>query len=161
MFRQVVGLDLSLTGTGICTLGEGDPVFETVGYGLKRTARQKDKIERIINIVSVVLDAIGACSEKPVVGIEGYAFSARGAQNDLGELHGAVKTQLWLAHQIEPIIITSSHARKAVLDKGRIPKADILGMLTNRGISVRNHNEADAYVIAKCLKLKVEKGEPL
>jgi Holliday junction resolvasome RuvABC endonuclease subunit len=156
----VVGLDLSLTATGICVLDEEDVRFETVGYGLKRSSRQKDKIERIIEIVSAILGEVETCIPMPAVGIEGYAFGARGAQNDLGELHGAVKTQLWLAHQIEPVIIPASHARKSVLGKGNLAKQAIVDLLTNRGIDVRNNNEADAYVIAKCLQLKVEKGEP-
>jgi len=155
----IIGLDLSLTGTGICTL-EGENVrFDTVGYGLKRSARQKDKIERIIEIVSSIISAVETCDSTPVVGIEGYAFGARGAQNDLGELHGTVKTQLWLAHQIESVIITPSHARKTVLGRGKLSKQEIIDLLTNRGIDARNNNEADAYVVAKCLQLKVEKGD--
>lgn len=158
VFRPIVGLDLSLTATGICLLDvEGEPSFSVVGHGLKRTAKQRDKIERIVDIVSAIVDVVSDCSSKPRVAIEGYAFGARGAQNDLGELHGAVKLQLWLGHGIEPVIIPSSRARKIVLGKGRLPKNEIVEMLTNRGINVKDHNEADAFVVASCLEMTLEK----
>jgi Holliday junction resolvasome RuvABC endonuclease subunit len=92
------------------------------------------------------------------VGIEGFAFGARGAQNDLGEIQGVVKSQLWLALGVEPVIITSSTARKAVMGKGNFPKKDILATLVKRGLELKDHNEADAYVIAECLRLSTLKG---
>lgn len=156
-----VGLDLSLTGTGCVVLGRDGRMLSgnTWGDSLPRNARVREKIERMIYIAEKI---VGVVSELMVrravvcVGIEGFAYGARGAQNDLGEIQGVVKSQLWLALGIEPVIITSSTARKVVMGKGNFPKSEILTALVGRGLKLKNHNEADAYVIAECLRLSTQ-----
>ncbi len=133
--------------------GAGTPLqWATVGHKLKRTSRVKEKVERLIDITACIMDVLEAQSTTPQVAIEGYAYAAPGAQNDLGELHGVVKSQIWLGLLVEPEIIPPTHARKVVLGKGRIGKGDIIEHLTSRAIECKNHNEADAYVVAECLR---------
>ena len=167
-----VGLDLSLTGAGCVVLDwDGSVLSHNVwGEKLERDARVRDKIERMIYIANKIVSELkrlkrqsyykGPNGEHPVihVGIEGYAFGARGAQNDLGEIQGIVKSQLWLALGIEPVIIASSTARKVVMGKGNFPKDKILAELVKRGFELKDHNEADAYVIAECLRLSTVEG---
>ena len=165
-----VGLDLSLTGAGCVVLDwDGSVLSHNVwGEKLPRDARVRDKIERMIYIAEKIVrvvkirkyTAIDIAGHVPVfhVGIEGYAFAARGAQNDLGEIQGVVKSQLWLALGIEPVIIASSTARKVVMGKGNFPKDKILAELVKRGFELKDHNEADAYVIAECLRLSTVEG---
>lgn len=178
MNRMFMGLDLSLTGTGCVVLDESGEIFshDVWGEKLKRNARVRDKIERMIYIAEKVIGAAKSALQPYMppmtgykkaiydatlelhVGIEGFAFGARGAQNDLGEIQGIVKSQIWLALHIEPVIIVSSTARKAVMGKGNFPKKDILTELVRRGLELKDHNEADAYVIAECLRLSTLKG---
>ena len=135
--------------------GAGKPRhWGTVGHTLKRSARVKDKVERLIDITACIMDVLEDQTTTPLVAIEGYAYAAPGAQNDLGELHGVVKSQLWLGLMVEPELIPPTHARKVVLGKGRIGKTDIMEHLTSRAIECKNHNEADAYVVAECLRLR-------
>jgi len=170
--KLFMGLDLSLTGTGCVVLDEEGKLIshDVWGEELKRSAPVRDKIERMVYIANKIVSELkrlkrqsyykGPNGEHPVihVGIEGYAFGARGAQNDLGEIQGVVKSQIWLASRIEPVIIVSSTARKAVMGKGNYPKDKILAELVKRGFDLRDHNEADAYVIAECLRLSTLKG---
>ena len=160
LLRPIIGLDLSLTGTGICTLEtDGTYSLRSAGYKLKRTSTVREKVERMINIVSEIVDAIDCASQTPIVSIENYAFAARGAQNDLGELHGAVKVQLRLGYAIDPSN-PFIQSKKDVFGRGRLGKDEIVEALTNHGICVSNHNEADAYVVAQSLALTVEKEKP-
>ena len=159
-----MGLDLSLTGTGCVVLDENLDVvfFDRWGEKLKRKSTTRERVERLIYITSKIIK----CGRRYVynddqlfVGIEGYAFGAKGAQSDLGELHGATKTQLLLALKIVPDIIVSSHARLIVLKKGRFSKGkkgkgEIIDAVGSLGFSTDDENIADAYVIARCLCLE-------
>jgi Holliday junction resolvasome RuvABC endonuclease subunit len=152
-----MGLDLSLTGCGIVVLDEaGVPVFQRVsGYSLKRTSSVREKVERLVDIA---IDVISAAKDNDVsaVGIEGHAFaSVRGTQYDLGELHGVVKTQLWLALQLEPVVIAPMSARKMVFGSGKMKKREVMAELSKRGLSFTDHNEGDAYVIAEALRRRM------
>jgi hypothetical protein len=177
--KLFMGLDLSLTGTGCVVLDESGEIVSHNHWGekLPRKARVRDKIERMIYIAEKVVGAVKDAMRPYIpemtgwrkaiydgtpgfhVGIENYAFYRKGAQNDLGEIQGIVKSQLWLALGLEPVMITSSTARKTVMGKGNIPKKEILPELGRRGLELKDHNEADAYVIAECLRLSTLEGD--
>lgn len=127
---------------------------KTFGYGLKRDSGVERKIKRLLHIADEVCSFVkehltaGDLSKIKVV-IEGYAYSARGSQNDLAELQGTVKTQLYLMFKIVPVIMPVSKARKHVFGRGRLKKDEILVELGEQGVDFTDHNQADAYVIAK------------
>lgn len=167
MSKVYMGLDLSLTGTGCVVLDESGKVATDgegpFGYPLKRTASVEDQIYRLIFIVKKIVKIANDVTDNDdcnlVVGIENYAFGARGAQSNLGELQGAVKTQLWLAFRVVPSIIVASSARKIVLGKGRFSKGkkgkkEIMAAVSSLGFNTDDDNVADAFVIAECLRLK-------
>jgi Holliday junction resolvasome RuvABC endonuclease subunit len=148
---SVLGLDLSLTGTGLVTLdGATGAVWAaaSAGHGLKRDARVRDKVARLLTIAETVVAAVRRAPAPCSVAIEGYAFGAKGAQNDLAELGGVIKTQLWLACRLEPTIYTVSAARKGMFGTGRMEKKAILPHLAAKGVVLADHNQADAWVIA-------------
>lgn len=148
-----MGLDLSCTATGIVVIDDLGKVVDsvTVGAKLKRTSSVKQKIERLTMITAKLM---GMIKEHGVtsVGIEGYAYGARGAQNDLGELHGVVKTQIYLGFRIVPDIIAVSRARKLVFGKGNLKKDKVLDELTKRGYKVSDQDQGDALVIALAMR---------
>ena len=161
MLRKVLGLDLSLTGLGMVVLGaEGEVLFsETVGERLSRGASVREKIERLLYLSGRVLEVVKTHEPDAVV-IEDYAYGARfGATFDLGELGGVVKTSLWLRCKIEPIMVGSGTARKVVLGHGRPKKAEIIPMLRKMGGVFKDHNEADAYVVAEWLRATSKEEE--
>ena len=161
VLRKVLGLDLSLTGLGMVMLNpDGSVEFEeVVGMRLERGARMKDRVERLIYLAGRVVEVVHDYDPEVVV-IEDYAYGAFGATFDLGELGGVVKTSLWTRCQIEPVVVPSSSARKVVLGHGRPKKKEIIPMLRERGFSFKDHNIADAYVVAewfRATQLKEEK----
>jgi Holliday junction resolvasome RuvABC endonuclease subunit len=159
VFRMsvVMGLDLSCTATGIVVLSQAGDVLrvETVGSNLKRESPVREKVERLWTIATHVVEAFDKYSVERVA-IEGYAWGARGAQNDLAELHGVVKSQLWRGRKCEPQIVQCSAARKTVLGAGRIDKKDIVRMVHARGVLVSDHNQADAWVVAEWMRLQLQ-----
>ena len=148
-----MGLDLSLTGTGIVVIDDTPSVVfaDTCGFKLKRTATVRAKIERMNSIAVKVIKAAREYSVT-VIGIEGFAYAAKGAQNDLGELHGVVKSQILLGLNLVPVIVAPTSARKTVLGKGNFPKKMILDELTKRGYNVSDHNQGDALVVALAVR---------
>ena len=161
-----VGLDLSLRGAGVLVLDARGRVIHKAkfGYALERSARVKDKIERMISIAKGVVRVVheytllkdGDSLTKPVlpkVGIEGYAFGKRGnAVIDLGELGGVVKSQLWLRFAVEPVLIPAPSGRKVVFGNGRLPKKQVIPRLREQGFNFDDHDIADAYVVAETLR---------
>lgn len=161
----VVGLDLSLTATGICVLERGDEGrgflgmvvpfrivhTETVGYGLKRTDTERDRIDRLIYNATRVVDVIkryGATA----VGIENYAYAQKGANISSAELGGVVKSQLMLACKITPRMVVASEARLDLF--GHLKKKDgkikeqVKKHLLADGLEFKTGHEMDAFVIA-------------
>jgi len=168
-----MGLDLSVRGAAAVVVNQNGEVFDhgVWGWGLARNASVKEKIERMIyiagKIISMARKASDECwdlhphirPEGLQIAIEQYAFRMQGAQNDLGEIQGTVKSQIWLALGLVPSIIVASSARKTVLGKGRFSKGrkgkkEIVEAVCERGFVVSDDNVADAYVIAECLRLR-------
>jgi hypothetical protein len=155
-----MGLDLSLTGTGIAVLDEDGTVRATArdGWTLDRSASVIDKIDRLVHIASTVMALVrehGPGPDALTVGIEGYAYSqgfGGGALADLGELGGIVKTQLWLGAQNAPRIVAVTTARALVFANGHLKKKLVQPLLAERGLVFGDPDIADAYVIAEALR---------
>lgn len=150
---HIIGLDLSLVSTGIVVIDMNKRIIHqsVAGFSLTRDANVSTKVSRLIAISRQILSVVKKFNVKQV-GIENYAFQAKGAQNDLGELHGVVKSQLHLAG-IEPMLIPPSLGRKKVFDKGRLKKKEIVQKINDLGYTeVIDHNVADALVIALAYK---------
>ena len=106
---------------------------------------------------------------RPYVAIEGYAYSKGGSKGkgkdkeksgssgagaafDLGELGGVIKSQIFLTFGIEAYIVAPGTARKFVVGKGRPTKAEVVAYANANGLPTKNHNIADAWVIAQWLR---------
>jgi Holliday junction resolvasome RuvABC endonuclease subunit len=163
-----MGLDLSCTATGIAVLGGDGAVLhlETVGYALKK-GTVREKVERLMHIADRILRVRDQYDVRDVA-VENYSYGARGAQNDLGELGGVVKVQLWLRNQIEVRVVQVNSARKEALGAGNIKKVDVPRLVAARGVPLgflpvkrgrtvaeRDPDQADAWVVAEWLRLQV------
>lgn len=168
LMKYFLGLDLSVSACGCVLMGEDGGVLESGvwGWKLTRDATVKEKVERLIYISSEIVNVALMAKDlgELFVSIENYAFGARGAQNDLGEIHGAVKTQLYLGLGVYPEMVSPASARKTVLGKGRFSKGmkgkrEIVSAVRERGFNVSDHNIADAWVIAEFLRTKTKEME--
>lgn len=163
--RVYIGLDLSLSRSGIVVLDPSGNVVEKTdsGYSLSSDASVKEQVERQIDIARKIIGVVQRYMKDGFVsvGIENYAFSTvrgRGgavqsaSQTKLAELHGVVQSQLLLTLGVVPEIVVVNTARKVALGKGNIGKGKILPLLTKRGFDFNNGDQADAYVIAEYMR---------
>jgi Holliday junction resolvasome RuvABC endonuclease subunit len=116
---KVVGLDLSLLSTGVCVL-EGDagcqPTHRCVLFPGEKATTIEGKVVRLESICKDIVGLVG--EEAPdIVGIEAPAKSQPWQAAAIGELHGVVKLQLYLAYGIIPVIPQVNTIRKAVVGK--------------------------------------------
>ena len=164
MSELFMGLDLSCTATGIVVIdADGLPVsYETVGSSLSRKAPQRDRTERLIEIATKVVGAMQRTGCRNVA-IEGASFNARGNQFDLGEVHGCVKTQLWLSFHVIPLVVPCSSARQVAVgklkgvQKGTVKRrvAELLAdRLTKWPDLLSDEDLVDAYVVAEWARKK-------
>jgi len=115
----VLGLDLSLRATGVCIL-DGTPGSEvpesiwTALYPQPQVKGVEADVRRLIAITELVLDLIR--KEKPDhIIIEAPAKNQQWQAARIGELHGVIKVQIFLATGAIPMVKEAGHMRKAVV----------------------------------------------
>lgn len=166
-----IGLDLSLRNTGLAVVRGDGTIVKVCSFGasLDRGATMKQKVERLVGLTQRIVQEVRVYHAEAFdkggeakVAIENYAFGARGAQNDLGELHGCVKMQLHLSMHLYAEVVSPSSYRKILLGKGNATKQQSYEWakveLTNGGLAVSNNDEADAYLVAEWLRRKCVGG---
>jgi len=158
----VLGLDLSLSASGVVVLGPGEgPVLTstTIGYSLEKKCTEQERLDRLVNLV-LGINAVIEEHRPSVIGIEGYAFSAKFGGERLAELHGVLKVHIYQKWHKTPVIVPTKKARKVVLgygggDKKRIQSC--VGTMMEAGVipggeRLRDHNQIDAWVVAEFVR---------
>lgn len=152
MQPRILGLDLSLTGTGVSCSVCGESVFLTKKVGAE---------ERLILIREAIrLGHLGGFSSGvefvghvDLVVLEGYAFSRPNQAHQIGELGGVIRVMLreqgvpWLA-------IPPAKLKKWATGKGNAQK-DAMIATAIRGFDYggTSNDEADAYLLRKMAEL--------
>lgn len=143
---RVVGLDLSLTATGIAYPFDGGTfcaVIFTKLRGCERLAYIRDEVMRPCAPVEVTDP--GWRMVAPLVVIEGYSFSSRNSHSHaLGELGGVVRLALHEAG-IAYVDVPPSSLKKYATGKGNANKGEMLAAAIRRlDYQGASDNEADA-----------------
>ena len=116
--KTIIGLDLSLTSTGISVAGEVSALM--TGYrGAER-----------LHIVSS--EIIKICKEKNVdfAVIEGYSFASRNSQaHSIGELGGCVRMRLW-EEDIPFVDVPPTCRAKFATGKGNASKNEVVSSIS-------------------------------
>lgn len=146
----VVGLDLSLTATGLAVAGQGEIHFV---YRIRTAGKKGDDLlarqRRLKDIMSAVLDEVVAQQPELVV-VEAPSYgSQHGAQHDRSGLWWlVVETIIDLGI---PLATVSPNGRaKYGTGKGNAAKAAVKAAVIGRYLNVEIHddNEADAVLLA-------------
>lgn len=142
-----VGLDLSLTSTGVALIHDGHAtVTRITSTGRKgaTTAETADRIDRIIHDILHALPPLEHCR----VAVEGPSFASTGsAAHVLGGLWWAVRAHL---SSVDVIVVPPSTVKKYATGKGNAGKDEVLAAVVRRylDVEVRGNDEADALVLA-------------
>ena len=116
----LVGLDLSLTSTGICVDGDA----ESISTKLKGIPR--------LNCISLMITNRLAGIPDPAVCIEGYSFGSRNSQaHSIGELGGVVRMALW-KREIPWVDIPPTCRAKFATGKGNAAKNEVVSSISAR-----------------------------
>ena len=135
----LIGLDLSLTSTGVSINGETS-VVSTKARGA----------ERLHIVSSAILDL---CSSRDVACaiIEGYSFASRNSQaHSIGEMGGAVRMKLW-EKGIPYVEVPPTCRAKFATGKGNAGKSEVVSSISAKtGIifsGAGGDDECDAWLL--------------
>lgn len=130
---NIVGVDLSLTSTGIAD-ADGARLIKTRMSGMARIEYIREK----------VLDFQRA-GEINIFVIEGYSFGSHASHaHELGELGGVVRHCLF-SLQLQYVDVPPSSLKRYATGKGNARKEDMLGAAIRRlGYEGNSYDEADA-----------------
>jgi Holliday junction resolvasome RuvABC endonuclease subunit len=107
------------------------------------------RIERVLRIANEIIGFFRTWNIR-FWGIEGYSMGSQYQAHQIGELAGVVKTQMFLAFGVVPIVVPPSAGRKHVLGYGVADKATIVKVVQEGlGYPVENDHEADAAIVAR------------
>jgi crossover junction endodeoxyribonuclease RuvC len=140
-----IGLDLSLTSTGIA-IGDDTRVIDAKGLsGPERLIRLRN---RITDAIVQRRDEVGLT---PLVLVEGYSFASRNSHaHALGELGGIVRVELWEA-DIPYVEVAPTVRAKFATGRGNAGKSEVVSAVSARtGIiwdGAGNEDRCDAWVL--------------
>jgi crossover junction endodeoxyribonuclease RuvC len=132
---KVLGLDLSLTASGIYCDTCGGSIFKTKLRGMERLQAIRDEVVKHALHSDIIL-------------VEGYAFGARGnAMFSIGELGGVIRLALY--ELSKPYIeIAPTQLKKFATGKGNANKDEVIAAAIRKfNFQGTDNNEADAYVL--------------
>ena len=136
---KIVGIDASLTSTGIVVLNEGYVYTDTI-------QRKSTGVERLIEIRELVRLAVSGAD---LVAIEGYAFARPNQAHQIGELGGVLRV-MFHEEKIKYIEAAPSAVKKFATGKGNAKKEDVVLSVYKRwGKEFKTNDETEAFVLAK------------
>ena len=139
---QIIGLDLSLTSTGVAVYDEDTDCITT---DVIKTCNKHTDTERYYTILHRISNYF---ISKNVFFIEGYSFgsfSKSSSMSKLIELGGIIKYDLWLKG-VPYIKVPPTTLKKFITGKGNAKKEDIkLAVYKKYGREFKTSDEADAF----------------
>lgn len=135
-----LGLDLSLTATGIAELSDVGFGAITLDTGKKRG---NDRLQYIRERIALRLEGCKG------VGIEGYAMGAKFNREAMGELGGIVRMLLW-ERGVPYVNIAPNALKKFITGKGNASGKGLVMVEVYKRyqITAEDDNQADALVLA-------------
>lgn len=139
-----LGLDLSLTGSGVVIIDDNYSIL----FSETLSVKSRD-VERLLFLENKLLNILQDKSIT-ITAIEGPAYQDTGKIFELGEWAGVVKLNLYKL-SIPYIIVAPMQLKKYVSGSGKAGKKEliILDVFKNFGEEIRDNNIADAYVLSR------------
>lgn len=146
---KVLGVDLSLTATGLAVVSDGRLVYSASIRSKPTGKKPKDEVGRMDNIVEDIEDCL-AEQDIDLTVIEGVAFQARNT-TALSQLSGLTYIlRNYLYKQKRPfLVVAPSSLKKFITGKGNAQKDHVMLEIYKRyGITLLDNNIADAFGLA-------------
>lgn len=141
-----MGIDASLTGTGIVVLDSRLKEKEVVYNGQYET--ELKGVERLVSISNHVKFLLDFHSPE-IICIEDYAFSKSNQAHQMGELGGVLRLMLHkLAYKWQ--VIGTGQVKRFASGTGNAKKEQMILIVYKRwGLEFKTNDEVDAFVMAK------------
>lgn len=147
-----IGIDPSLTGTGIVVLDEQGNVLDKDLVSTKPSKKIEARYDDILDVVSeMVLENHAFKVDGAHVVIEGLSFGSRGASMlELAGLHYLIRYYLSHKDGVTISIVPPQALKKWVCGKGNVKKEQmILQTYKKWGLEFQDNNICDAYCLAR------------
>lgn len=144
-----VGLDLSLTSTGLAIIHNGTATVRRIKSKAKKDATTEDQSERLDALIGDIIGAIPA-SDRTLIAVEGPSFGSSGsAAHILGGLWWLVRHALRI-EGFDVVVASPSTVKKYATGSGNASKDQVLAAVVRRylDVEVTGNDEADALVLA-------------
>ncbi len=143
----IIGIDPSLTSTGICVMDEEGGILSTEAVtskfsGVKRLSDFKKQ-------VIAMCQYIAGLDQKTVVFIEGYSFGSVGRKEFIAELGGTIRLTLF-EQEVEFIDVPPTVLKKYATGKGNADKVAVaVAVMKQYCKEFPTTDQTDAFVLAE------------
>jgi crossover junction endodeoxyribonuclease RuvC len=147
----IIGLDLSLTSSGVVVLVDGGIVHKETITSKPNTNGYYGEIARLLDIVSRISTLVYRHAPT-IVAIEGMAFMAKNttALVQLSALNYFIRRELFISG-IPFIIVAPPTLKKFITGHGNAQKDHMMLEIYKRyNETLLDNNQADAYALAQC-----------
>jgi len=144
-----IGIDPSLTGTGLVCLNEEGEIQNQQLIKTTPAMEIEDRLRTINNIIQTLINQY--IVPAPIIYMEGLSFGAKGNSiMQLAGLHYFLRINIRLKPNIKYDIIPPTTLKKFITGKGNAKKELMLLQVYKRwGVEFKNNNLADAYSLAR------------
>lgn len=141
---KIIGIDASLTATGIVVLTSGAP--EPLPYWSTVITSKQNGATRLIEIRQQVKAYLHGAD---LIVIEDYAWACKNQAHQMGELGGILRV-MFQESGIAWQAVNPSHVKKFTTGKGNADKdLMLLNVFKRWGAEFSTSHEADAYTLAR------------
>lgn len=141
---KIVGIDPSLTATGIAVIEDG----EWLGFDVLTNKLRGH--ERMDYILGKLMEILWNLKEDDVVVIEGQSYGSHGQRShELGGLWWLIRHEMWELN-VKVVVVPPTSRAKYAAGKGNAGKQEVLDAVTRRypSVEIVDHNQADAMILA-------------
>lgn len=147
---KIVGIDASLTGTGVAMVDGSlrTEIIQSKKAGPERLIELRERIKQIVAGANLVV-------------IEGYAYAKGNSAHQIGELGGVLRVMF---HEMKLTVleVAPGQVKKFATGKGNADKRDIaIAVIKRWGIDFKSDDETDAFVLAMIGRAYINGSEGL
>lgn len=144
---MILGIDFSLTATGVCAIEDGEAECLTVR---SKTTDWWAFGERPREIAAVADKWHGGDRPAWVIESPSYMSSGMGHDRVLVGWHMFIDHMIYELGYDPPLLVSPSQVKKFATTKGNAPKQDVMLAVERRypDARIKNDNEADAVILA-------------
>ena len=146
--KYCVGLDLSLTGTGIVVLSDAGDIIHQDLISTKASSEIEFRLHFIAG--EIIDKLLNYLPSNIVIYMEGLSFGSKGSSIlELAGLHYFIRTRFYdMGYNYK--VIEPTKLKKFITGSGKSPKSIIIKEIYKKwGEDFNNDNIADAYALAK------------